>query len=148
MPVYATNKKARFDYEILESIEAGLKLIGPEVKAVRNGNVNLKGAYITFHGGEAFLTNAHIGKYKPASNLKDYDPTRSRKLLLKAKEIVYLSGKTAEKGLTVVPISVYTKGRHIKLEIAIGRGKKKFDKRRTIKDREQKREIERKMKEQ
>ena len=146
MPTYATNKKARFEYEILDTLEAGLVLSGPEVKSIRSGHITLKGSFVTFHRDEANLTNAHISKYKYAGSVTDYVPDRSRKLLLKKKEISYLRGKSQEKGLTIMPLSVYTKGRHIKVEIGIGRGKKKFDKRRTIKDRETKREIARKMK--
>lgn len=145
MPTYAVNKKARFEYEILEKLEAGLVLTGPEVKSVRNGNIRLVGAYVTFHGTEASLLNAHIGPYKYAPNV-EYDPTHSRRLLLKAKEISYLRGKLSEKGLTIVPLSVYTKRDKIKIEIGIGRGKKSYDKREDIKVRDQKREIAKKMK--
>lgn len=147
MPTYALNKKAKFDYEILEDLEAGLVLTGQEVKSIRTGHISLNGTYITFHGDDAFLTNVHIPKYKFAGNIKDYDPERSRKILLKQKEIAYLRGKSQEKGLTIVPLSVYTKGRHIKLKIAVVRGKKKYDKRRSIKERELKREVGRKIKE-
>lgn len=147
MPTYAVNKKAFFDYEILQKYEAGLVLSGPEVKAIRTQGVSLKSGFITFHGNNAFLTNIHIPKYKFAGNLKNYEPERSRKLLLKTKEINYLRGKSEEKGLTIVPLSLYTKGRQIKLEIAVVRGKKKYDKRETIKKRELNREIGRRMKE-
>ncbi len=145
MPTYATNKKATFEYQILEKFEAGLVLTGPEVKSIRNGNIKLTGAYVTFHGEEAFLLNAHVGQYA-FSTLEAYEPTRSRKLLLKAKEINYLRGKLSEKGLTIIPLSVYTKGDKIKIEIGIGKGKKTFDKRETIKNRDQAKEIARKMK--
>ena len=147
MPTYAVNKKAKFDYEILDTYEAGLVLEGQEVKSIRSGNISMKGAFVSFHKEDAFLTNTHIPKYKFAGNITDYDPERSRKLLLKRKEIDYLRGKSQEKGLTIVPLSVYTKGRHIKVSIGIGRGKKKHDKRETIKRRELKRELDRKMKE-
>ena len=146
MPTYAINKKAKFDYEILDTLEAGLVLTGQKVKSIRTGHINLKSGFISIYGDNAYLTNVHISKYKYAGQLKDYEPERSRKLLLKAKELAYLRGKSQEKGLTIVPLSVYTKGPHIKVEIGIGRGKKKYDKRRTIKDRETKREVERKMK--
>jgi SsrA-binding protein len=145
MTIYALNKKAKFDYNILETIEAGIVLSGPEVKSIRNGNISIKSAYITFHNSEAFLINAHIGKYKQAGNIESYNPEKNRKLLLTGKQIAYLIGKMQEKGLTIVPISVYTKGRHIKLEIAVCRGKKAFDKRETIKNRDIKREIARTM---
>lgn len=140
MPTYATNKKAHFDYEILEKFEAGLILTGQEVKSVRNKQIKLTGSFVTIHNDEALLTNAHIPLYTHAVE-KNYDPTHTRKLLLKAKEIRYLREKLQEKGLTIVPISVYTKGRKIKLEIGVGKGKKKYDKRRVIKDREQNREM-------
>lgn len=146
MTTYAENKKARFDYEILETYEAGLVLTGQEVKSVRTGHISLKGAFITFHGHDALLTNAHISKYKYAGKAPDYEPERSRKILLKKREIDYLRGKTQEKGLTVIPLSIYTKGRHIKVEIAVCRGKKKYDKRESIKERELRVEIARKMK--
>lgn len=142
------NKKARFDYEILDTLEAGLVLTGSEVKSIRSKQVKLQGGFISLHNSNVWLTNVHIPKYKFAGGIKDYDPERSRKLLLNDKEITYLSGKMHEKGLTVVPISLYTKGPLIKLEIGIARGKKKHDKRRSIKDREQKREIDRRIKDQ
>lgn len=147
MPTYADNRKATFDYEILEKYEAGLVLSGQEVKSIRTGHVSLKGAFITFHGNEALLTNAHIAKYKYASKALEYEPEKSRKILLKKKEINHLRGKTQEKGLTIIPLSIYTKGRRIKIEIAVCRGKKKYDKRESIKAREMKIEIARKMKE-
>jgi SsrA-binding protein len=147
MPIYAKNKKAKFDYDILDTLEAGLVLTGQEVKAIRNGQAKLTGAFVTFHKNKPVLTNAHISKYKHAGILSDYDPEQSRALLLKKKEIDYLRGKSQEKGLTIVPLSLYTRGSHIKVEIGIGKGKKRYDKRRTIKERESKREIARKLKE-
>lgn len=146
MKPYADNKKARFDYEILETYEAGLVLSGNEVKSIRNSNVNLKGGFVTFHGNDAFIINVHIPRYKYAGVLPNYDPERSRKLLLKKKEISYLRGKSQEKGLTIVPLTLYNKGRHIKVEIAVARGKKKYDKRESVKKREVDREVQRKMK--
>ncbi|PIT86797.1 MAG: SsrA-binding protein [Candidatus Magasanikbacteria bacterium CG10_big_fil_rev_8_21_14_0_10_43_6] len=146
MPTYATNKKARFEYDILETLEAGLVLTGQEVKSLRTKNTKLLGSFITFHNTDAFVTNLHIPTYPYAGHLPNYDPERSRKLLLKKKEIAYLRGKSAEKGLTIIPLSIYTKGRVIKLQIAIVRGKKLHDKRRTIKDRDQKRESRRALK--
>jgi len=146
MPILATNKKANFDYEILEKQEAGIELKGHEVKSVKQGSINLKGAFVSFYQNQAWLNNAHISKYKQAGNLKDYDPTRRRKLLLHRKQIKYLLGKSQEKGLTIIPLSVYTKDRLIKLEIGIGKGKKKYDKRETIKKRDIEREIARKIK--
>lgn len=146
MPNLADNKQAHFDYEILERFEAGIVLTGAEVKSVQKGGINLKGSYITFHRTDAMLTNAHISPY-PNAHLGDtYVPTASRKLLLHKKEIAYLRSKSLEKGLTVVPLKVYTSGRRIKLEIAVGRGKHSYDKRASIKKREVKREIERALK--
>lgn len=146
MPQYAKNKKALFDYELLDAYEAGLVLSGAEVKSVRNKQINLKGSYISILEGEAYLKNAHISPYTFAAYKESYDPERPRKLLLSKKEIAYLQGKTQEKGLTIVPVSVYTKGPQIKLELAIARGKKKHDKRASIKKREQNRQIGRAMK--
>lgn len=142
----AGNKKALFDYEILEKFQAGLVLTGQEVKSVKAGHMSLKGTYVTFHNGDAYLTNANISKYPQAGNLPDYEPTASRRLLLRKREIRYLQGKLAEKGLTIVPLSVYTKNRFIKVEIAVGRGKKQYDKRETIKKRDTEREIKRSLK--
>lgn len=143
MPTLAVNKKATFDYELLEKYEAGLKLTGQEVKSAKNGHVNLKGSYVVINDdGQANVLNMHIARYNKAGRLPDYDPDRSRLLLLKKKELHYLLGKKQEKGLTLVPTKVYTKFGKIKLEFAIGRGKKKFDKRQSIK----KRELDRKLK--
>lgn len=148
MTTYAINKKAKFDYEILDTLEAGVVLTGMEVKSIRTSGISLKGSYITFHKNDALLTNLHIPKYKYSGTVLNYEPERSRKLLLKKKEIDYLRGKSMEKGLTIVPISVYNKGRHIKIEIAVCKGKKQYDKRETIKKREVKKEMARKLKEQ
>ena len=146
MPVYSTNKKVRFDYEILETLEAGLVLTGNEVKSIRDGGARLAGAFVTFHGSQALLTNAHIPKYKHAGNVMEYDPTHSRVLLLSKKQIDYLRGKTQERGLTIVPLSIYTSGRRIKIEIAVAKGKKTYDKRESIKKRETEREMKRSLK--
>jgi SsrA-binding protein len=145
MSILSINKRAGFDYEVLDKYEAGLVLAGYEVKAVRAGNVNLKGSYITFHSEKAgmpvpYLTNAHISLYKYASTVKDYDPTRPRKILLKAKEVKHLMGKSKEQGLTIVPLSIYTKSRFLKLEFALARGKKKYDKREDLKKKDLERE--------
>jgi SsrA-binding protein len=145
MPILAVNKRAGFDYEVLDKYEAGLVLFGHEVKSVRAGNVNLKAAYITLKNDgarlpEAYLLNAHISLYKYASTIKDYDPTRSRKILLKSKEINYLMGKSKEQGLTLVPLRIYTKNRFLKLEFALARGKKKYDKREDLKKKDLDRE--------
>ncbi len=141
----AENRRARFDYDILEKMEAGILLTGQEVKSVKKGSINLKGAYITFHNDKALLTNAHISKYPEAGPLPTYDPTHSRPLLLHKREISYLRGKSQEKGLTIIPLSVYTKNHLVKVEIGVGRGRKTHDKREVIKKRDQIREM-RKMK--
>ncbi|MBU4421588.1 SsrA-binding protein SmpB [Candidatus Parcubacteria bacterium] len=142
----AENKKTYHDYEILEKYEAGIVLYGFEVKAVRNGNISLKGAYVTFYNNEAYLTGSFIGKYKPAGGLSDYEPERGRKLLLKKREILYLKGKSEVKGLTILPLSVYTKGSKVKIEIGIGKGKKQYEKKEKIKKRDIEREVRRTLK--
>lgn len=142
MPILAINKRANFDYEILTKYEAGLVLLGHEVKSVKTGHISLKGSYITLKKSgknklpELYLINAHIPLYKHASSTKDYEPTRPRKLLMKKKEIKHLVGKKQEQGLTLVPLKIYTKHSFIKLEFGVGRGKKKYDKREIIKKRE------------
>jgi SsrA-binding protein len=142
MLVLAVNKRARFDYDIQDVYEAGLVLLGYEVKSVKTGHVSLKGSYVTFKRGqgkslpEVYLTNAHISLYKFAGDRPDYDPTRPRKLLLNKKEIAHLLGKKEEQGLTLVPIKIYTKHSFIKLEFGVGKGRKKYDKREVIKKRE------------
>jgi len=146
MPVLAFNKRAKFDYDILETYEAGLVLRGHEVKSIKTGHVSLKGAYVTLKAGEkklpeAYLLNSHIPPYKQAGRLDGYDPDRSRKLLLKKKQIKYLIGKKQEQGLTLVPIKLYTRKGFIKLEFGIGRGRKKYDKRELIKKREIDRQV-------
>jgi SsrA-binding protein len=140
------NKKAYFNYEILEKIEAGIELLGLEVKSLKKGQGSLEGSHVTIRGGEAFVTNMQIPPYQPANTSKEYDPLRNRKLLLTKKEISALAGAEGQKGLTIVPLSVYNKGRKLKIEIAIVRGKKKFDKRETIKKRDTEREIRRTLK--
>lgn len=136
MSTYAINKRGTFDYELLDRFEAGIVLAGHEVKAVRNGLMSLKGSYVTVGTRGATLLNAHIGAYPKAGTLADYDPTRSRKLLLHKREIIELVGKIKQKGLTLIPVKVYTSHDRIKLEFAIGRGRKQFDKRTVIKERE------------
>lgn len=141
------NRKARFNYELREKLEAGIELLGFEVKALRQKQGSLDGAYVIVRGGEAFLVNAFIPPYQPKNTPKDYDPRRNRKLLLTKKELAELASAESKKGLTIVPISVYAKGRKLKVEIAVARGKKKYDKRETIKRRDMEREIRREMKE-
>lgn len=148
MPTITTNKKALYDYRVLEKFEAGVVLTGPEVKSVKAGQINLKGSYITIDNkSQTWLVGAHIAPYKPAASIQtNYRPTQNRKLILHTKEIDYLRGKEKEKGLTILPISVYTKGSLIKIEVALVKGKKQYDKRETIKKRELDREIRRKLK--
>lgn len=140
------NKKATFNYEVLEKFEAGIELLGLEVKSIRLKHGSLDGAYVSVRGNEVFLVGAHIPPYQAGNTPESYDPYRVRKLLLSKKEIKELIGKEKIKGLTIVPISMYNKGRKIKVEIAIARGKKKYDKRQAIRKREQNREVERLLK--
>lgn len=137
----ADNRKARFDYEILEKFTAGLELLGLEVKSIKAGKINLKGAFVAVRGGEAYLVGADIPPYQPKNAPKEYDAGRPRKLLLSRSEIQELAQAEAQQGLTIVPLSVYNKGRFLKLDLAIARGKKKFDKREAIKKRDVEREI-------
>lgn len=146
MPELAYNKRAGFDFELLDRYEAGLVLTGQEVKSVKTGHVSLRGAFITRHQNELFLTNANIPFYPFAGDPKGYDPTHPRKLLLRRSEIKHLLGKMSVEGLTVVPLRVYTKKRLVKLEFAVARGKKQFDKRQSIKKREATREAARMLK--
>ncbi|MBI4215311.1 MAG: SsrA-binding protein SmpB [Parcubacteria group bacterium] len=143
MPILAVNKKATFDYEILETYEAGIVLQGQEVKSAKLGQISLKGAFVTFKQGELYLTNCHISQYQMAGKLAGYDPIRPRKLLVRKRELMSLIGKTQQKGLTLIPLKLYTKHSLIKLEFALAKGKKKIDKRETIKRRETDREIRR-----
>lgn len=139
-----SNKQAFLDYEVLETYEAGIVLGGQEVKSAKSGHINLKGAYVTFKFGktpQAFVTNMHISPYGKAGPLPDYNPTRPRKLLLKKKELIYIYSKMQHKGLTIIPLKVYTKLSKIKLEIGICRGRKKYEKKEVIKKREVERQI-------
>jgi len=137
----AENRKARFDFEILEKLTAGLELIGSEVKSVRAGKISLAGSFIAVRGGEAFLIGAEIQPYQPKNTSREYDALRPRKLLLTKEEILRLAEAEHSHGLTIVPLLVYNKNRFLKLDLAIARGKKKFDKRETIKKRDIEREI-------
>ncbi len=140
MTVLALNKRARFDYEVLETFSAGVVLSGQEVKSAKSGQVSLKGSFVVFRTDglrpEAYLLNARIAAYARAGKLEGYDPEQARKLLLRRREISYLLGKRQEKGLTLVPLKLYTERSLVKLEFAVARGKKRFDKRETIKRRE------------
>lgn len=140
------NNKVHFDYTILEEMEAGVELLGFEVKSLRAKRGSLKGARVIARGGEAYLVGASIPAWQIANAPKAYDPERPRRLLLSQKEIAHIASAEGEKGLTIVPISVYNKRRKLKLAIAIARGKKKEDKRHTIRAREEKRRIERSLK--
>lgn len=141
MTTLAENKKAYYSYAILEKFEAGLVLIGQEVKSIRSGRINLAGSYVVIRDEEAYLIGCNIPPYQPKNAPPDYNPERSRKLLLKKSEIKYLIGKTKQKSLTLVPLRVYTKKQRIKLEFGIAKGKRKIDKRETIKKRETAREM-------
>lgn len=129
------NKKARFDYSIIDTYEAGLVLMGSEVKSIRNKDVQLKDAYVVFQGGEAFLQNAHIAEYK-ASSYNNHTPERRRKLLLHRIELEKIEAALTEKGLACVPLKIYLKEGRVKLEIALVKGKKTHDKREAIKKRD------------
>ncbi len=146
MSVLAKNKEAFFNYVIEHELEAGIVLLGHEVKSVKTGTMSLKGAHVTIRGNEAVLVNAHISPYKYSGEIPGYDPTRSRKLLLNRKEISSLIGKYKEQGMAVVPLEVYTKHGLVKLKLGIGRGKKKYDKRESIKKRDDKRKMARVLK--
>lgn len=141
----ATNKKAYHEFEILSEYEAGIELAGTEVKSVKAGKMNLKESLVKIIKGEMFLLNCHISPYE-YGNIFNTDPLRSKKLLLHRKEINQLLGKVQEKGLTLVATKAYLKGRRVKLQIALARGKKLYDKRRTIKEKDMNREIERDLK--
>ena len=138
----ATNRQASFRYHLLEKWECGIQLQGSEVKSLREGAVQLKDSYASVRDGEVWLENMYVAPYKPAAR-ENHEPERPRKLLMHRREIERLIGKTAEKGLTLVPTRVYFKGPNAKVELALARGKDVGDKRRALKDREQKREIER-----
>lgn len=139
MSVLAENRKARFDYEILESLEAGLKLTGSEVKSVRNGKGSIAGAHVIIRGGEAYIVGMSIQPYQPLNKSSVAEKERIITLLLNKKEIEYLSGRTDKTGLTMIPLRVYTKGPRVKTEIGLARGKKKGDKREAIKKRDDER---------
>lgn len=143
MTDYAFNRQTGFDYEFLERFEAGLVLSGQEVKSVRAGRLSLRGAYVVIKDEEAWLLNANLPPYQPQNTPADYDPTRSRKLLLHKKEICSLIGATKQAGLTLAPIRVYNKSGKIKIEFALARGKKTRDKREAIGRRETNRRLER-----
>ena len=137
----AQNKYAKFQYEIFETIEAGIALLGTEVKSIRDGKVNLKDGFCTFRNGEILLMNVHISPHKNVGLFFNHDPLRARKLLIHRKEINKLKSGTEKKGLTVIPISIYLKGSWIKVKIALGKGKKLHDKRLSDKKKTMNKEI-------
>jgi len=139
--VISENKKAYFNYQILEKFNAGIVLQGQEVKSIKTRGVNLAGSYVVIRQNEVFWIGAKIPPYQPKNAPPDYDPERSRKLLLEKKEIKRLIGKTKEKGLTLIPLRLYTKNTKIKLEFALAKGKKKFEKKELLKKRAVEKEI-------
>ena len=141
----ATNRRARYKFEFVEVMEAGIQLLGSEVKSLRDGKAQLGDSYAVFQDGEVWLRNLHIAPYQPAST-QNHDPDRPRKLLMKRAEIERLIGTTQQRGLTLVPSRIYFKGRHAKVELALARGKEGRDRRREISDRDTRREVEREFK--
>ena len=139
-----TNKKAHFNYEITDTYSAGLELFGFEVKSLRKSQGSLEGAYATIRGDEAFLIGMFVPPFQKKNTPEDYDPRRNRRLLLTKKQIGELSSIEKTKGLTIVPLSVYNKGRVLKIDLGVGKGKKKYDKRETIKKQDTERENRRK----
>ena len=147
MSSLAFNKRANFDYDIQEKFEAGIELKGYEVKAVKGGHMQIAGSYAVIRHNETWLLNSHVPPYQPKNTPKDYEPARSRRLLLTKKETEYLTGKLHEKGLTLLPLEVYTKRGLIKLKLGLGKPLKKSDKREVIKKREIDKEIQRAVRE-
>ncbi len=141
MPDLAENRRARFDYELLETFEAGISLTGQEVKSVKLGQMQLAGSYAVLRGGELWLLNASIPAYQPKNAPADYEPQRSRRLLLRREELATLAGRTKEKGLSLIALRAYAKKGKIKIAIALGRSRKKSDKRELLKKRTTLREI-------
>ncbi len=146
MATYIDNRKAHFNYAIEETFEAGIELTGFEVKSIKKGQGSITSAFCVIRGGEAYIVNLHIPPYQPNNTAPGYDPDMTRRLLLSKKEIKRLADKDSTKGLTLIPLSLYSKGRYIKVSVAVARGKKVFDKRETIKKRESDREISREYK--
>jgi SsrA-binding protein len=146
MSTFIQNKKAHFDYETLEELEAGIELFGFEVKSVRAGQGSLEGARVIVRGAEAFIIGSSIPAHQPKNAPKNYEQDRTRKLLVSKKELAVIADAEHKKGLTIVPFSMYSKGRYIKVKVAIVRGKKKFDKRETLKERDTRREMDRALK--
>lgn len=146
MKTLAENRKARHDYFIDETFEAGISLCGTEVKSIRKGAMNLKDSFVSFHGGEAFIKNMHVSPYEQG-NIFNRDPLRDRRLLLHKREINYLYGAVKQKGFSVIPLSVYLKDSLVKVQIGLCRGKKLYDKRADMAERDAKRQMDRVIKE-
>ena len=145
--VVATNRKAFHEYFISDTFEAGIALVGSEIKSIRAGRVSLQDGYVSFENGEAWLVNVHIAQYDPASR-QNHDPKRRRKLLLHRREIDRLAGKVQEKGFTVIPTRLYLKDGRAKVEIGLAKGKRQYDKREAIAKRDSQRQVDRALKEQ
>ncbi len=145
MKLISQNKKARHDYFIEETYEAGIKLMGSEIKSIRLGKVNLSDSYVTFRDGEAYILNMHISKYD-YSNRYNHEETRTRKILLHKNEILKLFGKTREQGYAVIPLKVYLKDGLAKVEIGLAKGKKDYDKRQTLKEKDAQRRMDKTLK--
>ena len=145
MKVYSENKKAGFDYEVLERFEAGMVLFGQEVKSIKTGHINLSGSYVTLSSGEPFLVGVKVPAYQPNNAGADYGEERQKKLLLNKKEIDYLIGKTKTKGFSLIPLKIYDNNGRIKLEFGLAKGKRKYDKKEKIKKRDTEREISREL---
>lgn len=143
--IFSENKKAGFDYEVLEKYEAGIVLFGQEVKSIKTGHINLAGSYVVIKLGEVFLTGVKVPPYQPNNVGADYGEERPRKLLLNKKEINYLIGKSAQKGFSLIPLKIFEKNGRIKLEFGLARGKKKFNKKEKIKKRDIEREVNREL---
>jgi len=147
MKIFSENKKALFDYEVLEKFEAGLVLFGQEVKSIKTGHINLSSSYVTFNREEPFLVGVKVPPYQPNNAGADYNEERQRKLLLNKKEIGYLMGKSAQKGFSLIPLKIYENNGRIKLEFGLAKGKRKYDKKEKIKKRDIDREVNRELSE-
>lgn len=143
MHILTENRKARFDYDIIDTFHAGIELEGQEVKSVKSGKANLAGSYAIIRSNELWLLNAHIPPYQPKNTAKEYDPARTRRLLLHRHEIANLAGKLHEKGLSLLPLKLYAEKGFVKAELGLGRARKKHDKRELLKTRAVKREMDR-----
>jgi len=145
MKIYSENKKALFDYEVLEKFQAGMVLFGQEVKSIKTGHINLSGSYVVINRAEPFLTGVKVPPYQPNNAGSGYDEDRQRKLLLNKKEINELIGKTKQKGFSLIPLKIYENNGRIKLEFGLAKGKRKYDKKEKIKKRDVEREVNREL---